>query len=1131
MISRQDKSKKIVLKASAGTGKTYRLSLEYIYNLIKGVDYNTIVVMTFTKKATAEIKDRIFDFLYQVAYKMGDWINLTNSLKGIFHLNDNEINYDKLKEIYSSMIKNKDNVRIDTIDRFINKVFKKTIAPFLGINSYATVDDFDYKFYEDLFTKVLENKESLNQLIELSEKLDKKKEIGGFISIIKNLLELESYFIMSRDINHDDILKKSPSIDYLYNELGHLFIQMEEIIQNDKKNKGKKLIDILVNDGKKIYDIYYNINEEIDENKKFGAEDKKEKFLKLLQSESMSEILKSEKNIVNSRFNIGKEIIFSVEDRYRSFLYGVREYFMANEVVPFYQFLKNFSYGLFSIAQQLKIDKKIFSHNDKLNYTYKMIFDKNLGFTDENNNLTDEFFDVLGGDIKVLMIDEFQDTSVLQWKILYLLLNKVDHFICVGDEKQSIYSWRGGEKELFEKMSNMINAKEEELSKSYRSYKEIIENVNKIYDGYSDQWSYTAVDYRDDEDYQKGYFSYKLNSFQITRKNSKKEKVQQTDIIQIENGENEENKVNFLEEIADLLESGKIKNLGKTCILMRKNSQIDEMINILNDRKIPYTVSSSSSILMHKAIQPLYKLLKYILFEHTIFLLEFLRSDLIGVENKHVKYILENEKLIETYFSIDGEANKEKLSIDKSIDTIERHGTMLSDVLQKIVSLKIKFANLKTGEKFTDIAYEIVNTFEVNKYYSTKSDLKNTFLFVKLMSSYSDLHEFIVYLDENKEKLVQESSVDVNAVNLMTIHKSKGLEFDTVIFYKKESTKENQNDKKDIKNIIRYDQNYNNVTDFLVYPKEYDKYLVNRYREIINENKLKNKIEEINSDYVALTRAKKNLIIYAEYKETAENNKKTKNDIVNNDSNIIKLNEKLVEKYGENDFFEIGGIVETEKLSVVEKSCNEMNKVAEENLENDKFKNILKYIAKEETEKRDKVNEASLDREEKRKIGLAVHYYLSHIKSGSITEKKIAKNALISRYSNMIGEDITKIIHKKLNCYINENQKNIFNDECEIYTELVVLTKVDNDGNILDNSVTENYTIKKNIIDRLQINHGDKKITIYDYKTGYNDLKTEFYDEQLKKYMEIVKSIIGDIYVVEYSVLDLSGIVNVINKN
>ena len=65
---------RIVLKASAGTGKTYRLSLEFIGNLIKNIDYKDIIVMTFTKKATAEIKERIYDFLYQIHLKYY-WIN------------------------------------------------------------------------------------------------------------------------------------------------------------------------------------------------------------------------------------------------------------------------------------------------------------------------------------------------------------------------------------------------------------------------------------------------------------------------------------------------------------------------------------------------------------------------------------------------------------------------------------------------------------------------------------------------------------------------------------------------------------------------------------------------------------------------------------------------------------------------------------------------------------------------------------------------------------------------------------------------------------------------------------------------------------------------------------------------
>lgn len=56
------------------------------------------------------------------------------------------------------------------------------------------------------------------------------------------------------------------------------------------------------------------------------------------------------------------------------------------------------------------------------------------------------FFEILDGKIDTIFIDEFQDTSILQWKILKDIIDQTNNVICVGDEKQSIYGWRGGEK-------------------------------------------------------------------------------------------------------------------------------------------------------------------------------------------------------------------------------------------------------------------------------------------------------------------------------------------------------------------------------------------------------------------------------------------------------------------------------------------------------------------------------------------------------------------------------------------------------------------------------------------------------------------------------------------------------------
>ena len=72
---------RLVLKASAGTGKTYRLSLEYVGALCRGTDFKDILVMTFTKKATAEIKERILKFLKELSENAKDGESIKENLK------------------------------------------------------------------------------------------------------------------------------------------------------------------------------------------------------------------------------------------------------------------------------------------------------------------------------------------------------------------------------------------------------------------------------------------------------------------------------------------------------------------------------------------------------------------------------------------------------------------------------------------------------------------------------------------------------------------------------------------------------------------------------------------------------------------------------------------------------------------------------------------------------------------------------------------------------------------------------------------------------------------------------------------------------------------------------------------
>ena len=90
---------KIVLKASAGTGKTYRISIEFIAELLKDVYFDEILVLTFTKKATGEIRERIFEFIKEIIFEKNK-----DLIKSVEERLENSINFEKLENTYEKMV-------------------------------------------------------------------------------------------------------------------------------------------------------------------------------------------------------------------------------------------------------------------------------------------------------------------------------------------------------------------------------------------------------------------------------------------------------------------------------------------------------------------------------------------------------------------------------------------------------------------------------------------------------------------------------------------------------------------------------------------------------------------------------------------------------------------------------------------------------------------------------------------------------------------------------------------------------------------------------------------------------------------------------------------------------------------
>ena len=1068
------KKNNIILKASAGTGKTYRLSLEFIANLIRGVNYKNIVVMTFTKKATAEIKERIYDFLHQIAFDEGNGAELEKNLKEIYKFDD--LNKKELQNIYFEMIRNKEDIRISTIDGFTNKIFKNAIAPYFNIYNYETLDEETDEFYSKILIKIIENKDNFEDFKFIFNEKKEKKNIKRYMEIIKEILDMRPKFVLTKGFKMSEVKK----VSYKFiDELDGIFEKIEEVANEKNKN----VTDVLTKAFHNIYGKYSDLSKDESKNENQKMKEK----LELIVPEIDLFFEKKLWNGTQTKGEKNKDDREELETKSEELKEKLSEYVFIEKVLPLDKKLKNIAQKIFDIAKKIKISSKRLTHNDILVYTYEFIFNKDLKFV-ENDRVTEEFLELIGGKIDTIMIDEFQDTSILQWKILKLLMNTSENIICVGDEKQSIYNWRGGEKELFEKLETMIEGNVQNLDKSYRSYKAIIENVNKIFNGYDTKWNYVDSGYRDDEEYQKGYFGYFIRN-------------------------TEEKTPKIYTKIVEMIENGQVKNLGKSAIICRTNPHLKEIAELLNEAKIPYTLESKTTILEYKPIIPMYQLIKFFAFGNFKYLLEFMRSDLIGGLNSHVKYLLENKneimRFINGYQKIESskEANKKQKNVNKDsksisfkefidmqkdenvkeellkykrINILERNGLIFEKILEKVKELRALSIDLNNKYEKENFSRKLVENFEITKFYSTNSDLKNIFIFFNILKKYNNLYEFITFIEEKKDNFRQVSSKDINAINLMTIHASKGLEFDTVFYYKRKSNKGN-NDKENLKSYLDFDEKFSDVKKFILLFSGYDKKMIkNDLSKIIDKNAQKEEMEEINNDYVALTRAKKNLILLFDAEITDKN------------GYTDTLAKRMVDVYGDENGYETGEIVESE-------IPEETTDTSDVKISNSLFKTYFdddKFIVKTSLN--------TLENEFKRKKGLAMHYYFEHILNDLENEKKIAKSALLSRYGNMLGRKIVEELIVRMDKFIEKNSS-IYDEKYKVYTEFEIY---DSDG-------------KKRIIDRINSDENNRKIYIYDYKTGFEPETKQEYQEQIEEYKNILRGKVSEDYEIDVKLLEV----------
>jgi len=606
------------LKASAGTGKTYRLSLEYVYSLLRGENFEEIVVMTFTRKATAEIKDRIFEHLESLI-KEKRKSEVYKNLKNIYP--DIELNIEEINNIYKRMIINKDQINIYTIDSFINQIFKKAVAPYLGIYNYEIIEDNENdEIIEMVFKRIIDNKDDYNQMERfLNATVDRK--IDKYLSLIKNIINERWKLILLDNEKRDKMEYKSPV--RLLDETIHYLRKIAE-------EKERDLNELLIKDYKDFIPDYIN------------TKDKENKLTKIIKNKDL---------FLNKSFWHGnkvkgkavKESRFMMNKNYEIFKNNLAAYIFNKEIIPYERDIFDFYQRIFEIYDEIKFKEKKFTHTDISNYSYKYFKNSDLSLIKDESDLSVDkvssyFYELLGNEVKNLFIDEFQDTSVLQWKILLPLIQDTKNLITVGDEKQSIYGWRGGEKELFANLEEIIGGKTESLNICYRSHKEVLNFVNEFFLNIEKDWEYNRVDYLKEKN--SGYVEVLLGGDKCKKNTNTKTFERMSEEKQMKYKEMNKNiKSNLKEKISEKI-SKKLNDGQEIGILARTSKDLNEIAYELDKKNISYIYENKNSIIEHRALKGLYYLLLYLNYGDYFNLIRFLRSDIIGINSYEMKMIL-----------------------------------------------------------------------------------------------------------------------------------------------------------------------------------------------------------------------------------------------------------------------------------------------------------------------------------------------------------------------------------------------------------------------------------------------------------------------------------------------------------
>jgi ATP-dependent exoDNAse (exonuclease V) beta subunit len=1018
-----------VYNASAGSGKTFTLVKQYLKVLLTSSDlfmFQKVLAITFTNKAAGEMKERVLSNLE--AFAEGDENDLLKIILSETALEATLIK-ERSKKILGAILQNYSAFSITTIDSFTHKIIKSFAYDLgLSLNFEVEMDAISLlnEAVDVLISKIGTDKKLTNLLIDYS--LDKTDDDKSW-DISKDLNDFARVLLNEEDVKHFRALAHKELDDFF--DLKNRLQKANKEIEREYEVFGTEVLSFIEASGAQILDFA----------QRGECPNHFQKLTKLrsLKSDDLKFDGRLDKTIEEGKNLYAGKVTASVKDTIEGISEQLRLYYYQSKDL----YTRTYSnYLLNKITLKSIIPLAVLNNiNSELN-TIKE--DNNIRLNAEFNqlisdNIKDEpapyIYERIGQRFQHYFIDEMQDTSVLQWQNLIPLIENAlaqenSNLLLVGDGKQAIYRWRGGKAAQFidlgAQQENPFNIQKEikSLETNFRSYSEIINFNNSFFQHTSN--------FLQNESYKKLFYE---GNTQL--ENNKKGGFVSLTFLDKEE-EKDEEKVKYpkkvLEKINQLKEDF---YLNEICVLTRTKKDGIAVADYLSDNGI--SIISSETLLLKNNAK-----INFII--DVLHVIQNANDEEKRFEVLYFLYVHLQVKIPKHAFF------KKHIKLTNAVifDDLKSYGISFNFSVFQQVPFYEKIEEIIRGFNLVDSSNAYVQFF--------------LDVVLEQQRKVTDIGDFLEFWELKKDKLSIVASENANAVQVMTIHKSKGLEFPVVIFpcdveiYRQISPK------------IWFDdlpEDYQFKELLVDYKKDLS--LINaRGLEIYNQQREELELDNFNLLYVSLTRAVEQLHVITEKKISAKGAEN-----VNHYSGIF-INYLKEQNLWQEDLlaYTFGNMGRIQK----KEAATSLTEIHEKFISTPWQEHNIILLASASKLWNTAQGEA-ID------FGNLFHEILSKISTNKDVESIVAQY----HQQGLINEVQLKSIKEAIYSVVNHSElKPYFSEEVTVFNEREIVD--------IDNQVV--------IPDRLVFN-AQNEVTIIDYKTG-NPSKE--HHQQLLRYERVLKS-------------------------